>query len=617
MKSRVGSRGYALLATKPQGSLVPELRLLVGPSFDATSLEYLSGRTNILAAVPYRQVVERGFECIDDQTDIVGIVVEDTWSVGFEDFRKNFFGASAHTEVTYKETDLDFAGAVDRCVQSEIGKGQCSNVVLHRTIKTRLVDNVELSALRMFSNLIAHETGYYRGLFLKTEQGYLVGASPEQHLLYKDGSLSMTAISGTKKVSNDLASSVTELLNDKKEQNELFMVVDEELKMMCEMCDVAPKVTGPHLRVMSEVIHTEFSIDGRTKLNPISALRLSMFAPTVVGSPLENAMRVIARTEHSGRKYYSGVFVEIGSQTDEKTKSLGQPMLDSSILIRFAQISTDGGLDIRVGSTITKDSVGRKEAEEATSKAKALLNALDGKTKNTKSSVLKKLQDSRSNNLEVISEQLSDFWQGKLSPIRSEKELSSASVGLFIDFEDRFSKMWEKLLLEMGLKITVRSWESVWSSSDLLDFDFCILGPGPGDPRKFAKPRQKKALTLLEFALQARIPCLAVCFSHQVLCILKGFEVVKRDQVNQGTIRKTLWCGREETAGFYNSFEAHGAGKFLDDDEEISYGPDGEIDSIRFGRMVSVQFHPESILTKNGPAIIAEALDFVMQEDQI
>src|SRR3546814_10968567 len=85
------------------------------------------------------------------------------------------------------------------------------------------------------------------------------------------------------------------------------MVVDEELKMMSAVCSDGGRITGPHLKEMSRLTHTEYMLRGRSRLDPRDILRETMFAPTVTGSPMQNACTVIARHETSPRGYYSGV----------------------------------------------------------------------------------------------------------------------------------------------------------------------------------------------------------------------------------------------------------------------------------------------------------------------
>ena len=64
-------------------------------------------------------------------------------------------------------------------------------------------------------------------------------------------------------------------------------------------------------------------------------LRETMFAPTVTGSPIENACRVIARHEGRGRRYYAGVLALLGAD------GAGRQTLDAPILIRTAERNDD------------------------------------------------------------------------------------------------------------------------------------------------------------------------------------------------------------------------------------------------------------------------------------
>lgn len=117
--------------------------------------------------------------------------------------------------------------------------------------------------------------------------------------------------------------------------------------------------------------------------------------------------------------------------------------------------------------------------------------------------------------------------------------------------------------------------------------------------------------------LGKRLPFVAVCLSHQVLSRQLGFDLLRRDIPNQGTQREIELSGRREVVGFYNTFaafsdkdkrEIDGIGVVeIDRDQET-----GEVHALRGPRFVSMQFHAESVLTIDGPRIIATAIREVL-----
>src|SRR5437764_13098324 len=101
---------------------------------------------------------------------------------------------------------------------------------------------------------------------------------------------------------------------------------------------------------MSSVSHTEYLIEGKTRQGIADVLRETRWVPTVVGSPLESACRVIQKYEPSGRGYYSGAIVLAGRDSG------GRQALDSAILIRSAEVSSAGILRLGVGATLVRHS---------------------------------------------------------------------------------------------------------------------------------------------------------------------------------------------------------------------------------------------------------------------
>ena len=72
---------------------------------------------------------------------------------------------------------------------------------------------------------------------------------------------------------------------------------------------------------MARLTHSEYVLTGAAALDVRDVLRETLLAPTVTGSPLENAFRVIARHESTGRGHYSGVLALIGRDARAAVRS--------------------------------------------------------------------------------------------------------------------------------------------------------------------------------------------------------------------------------------------------------------------------------------------------------
>ena len=147
------------------------------------------------------------------------------------------------------------------------------------------------------------------------------------------------------------------------------MVVDEELKMMCDICHEGGQVLGPFLKPMSRLVHTEYLLAGRTDRDPREVLRDTMYAATVTGSPVENACRLIKQYETEGRGYYGAALAILGRD------AAGGPVVDSPIVIRTADVDLDGRLTVTAGATLVRDSDPAYEVAETHAKAGGILSA--------------------------------------------------------------------------------------------------------------------------------------------------------------------------------------------------------------------------------------------------
>lgn len=185
-----------------------------------------------------------------------------------------------------------------------------------------------------------------------------------------------------------------------------------------------------------------------------------------------------------------------------------------------------------------------------------------------------------------------------------------------------FTAMIASQLRSLGLTVTVRRWDEPyeWDADDLV-----VMGPGPGDPQDADDPRMSHVRRAIGMLLAQRKPFLAVCLSHQMLSLTLGLDTRRRAVPHQGTQREIELFGEKETVGFYNTFCAHSDADKLDVPGvglvEISRDVDtGEVHALRGPHFASLQFHAESVLTRNGPAILAarieEALTYTEPDDR-
>lgn len=585
----------------------PMLEIYTGEALSCSRLDDIplppTGRPgqSVIAVVPYRQLVERGYAVVDDGEPLRVIRIEREHRVPLG----SALGAWPDTQIDvsggqFDVEDAAYAEQVKRVIADEIGAGEGSNFVLKRTFHARL-DNFSLStALTAFGRLVRREVGAYWTFLVHTGDRTWIGASPERHVSVKAGTASMNPISGTYRYppSGPTLNGIVEFLANKKESDELYMVVDEELKMMARFCTDGAKVIGPRLKEMSRLAHTEYVLEGKTQADPRAILRETLFSPAVTGSPIENACRVIAKYEDGGRSYYAGVLALLGRDDEDRVE------LDSAILIRTADIDREGGLRVSVGATIVRHSDPDSEAAETRAKAQAVLNALGQTTQNfsTHPLVRSALSDRNVG--------ISEFWlsdadkRAKAIPGLEGRKL------LIIDAEDAFTSMLGHQLSAMGLSVSLARFDDERVRTG--DWDLAVFGPGPGDPRSNTDVRVRTLRKALSDALAKHKPFFAVCLSHQMLCLELGMPIARRNQPNQGVQHEIDYFGARERVGFYNTFSAtYGSDELWFDGEKVDVCRDArtnEVHALRGKGFSSIQFHAESVLTERGIGIVSEAL---------
>ncbi|MEU6057355.1 anthranilate synthase family protein [Streptomyces sp. NPDC047097] len=600
----LGGRPFALLH-RPESGHPDTVDLLLGDFSEVATVAELPDRDEgpdrheALVLLPYRVIGERGYDHHDDGEPLLVMTVR-------EQSRLPVAGALAQVldwplepdgaEGGFDLDDEEYGELVRRVLAEEIGHGAGANFVLKRTFTTELPHWSARTALAFWGRLLRGEPGAYWTFLVHTGERTFIGASPERHVSLDGGTAVMNPISGTYRypAEGPDTAGLLEFLADGKETDELYMVLDEELKMMSRVCDDA-RVVGPRLKEMAHLAHTEYRIVGSSGRDVREILHETLLAPTVTGSPVESACRVIAKFEPHGRGYYAGVAALIGRD------ALGGRRLDSAIMIRTADVDARGRMRIAVGSTLVRDSDPASESAETRAKAAGLLAALDRTPRRRRPAGHNEHPQIRAA-LKERNRPLSEFWTTPAPPRRTGRGRL-----LVLDAEDTFTAMGAQQLRSLGYEVAVRRFDE---PHQFIGHDLVVLGPGPGDPREEGHRKIAYLRAVTASLLNLRVPFVSVCLSHQILCRLLGLPLRPLDRPNQGVRRTIDLFGATEQVAYYNSFAAHAEDDLLHSPltahgVEVARDPaTGEVHALRGPGFASVQFHPESVMTRHGTAIL-------------
>ena len=200
----------------------------------------------------------------------------------------------------------------------------------------------------------------------------IVGSSPEALVTVADGRATTHPIAGTRwrgHTEEEDQLLEKELLSDEKERAEHLMLVDlgrNDLGRVCVPGTVRVEDYS-HIERYSHVMHlvstvTGLLAPGRTALDAVTAC---FPAGTLSGAPKVRAMELIEEVEQTRRGLYGGVVGYLDFAGDA----------DFAIAIRTA-LMRSGTAYVQAGGGVVADSNGPYEYNEATNKAKAVLDAI-------------------------------------------------------------------------------------------------------------------------------------------------------------------------------------------------------------------------------------------------
>jgi anthranilate synthase component 2 len=188
---------------------------------------------------------------------------------------------------------------------------------------------------------------------------------------------------------------------------------------------------------------------------------------------------------------------------------------------------------------------------------------------------------------------------------------------LMIDNYDSFTYNLVQYLQALGAEVkVVRNDELSVDEIEALDPSGIVISPGPCTPNEAGV-----SLELIR-RLGDRIPILGVCLGHQSIGQAYGGDVIRAGRIMHGKTSRIRHTGRGVFAGLPDGYEATRYHSLVVDRNTLpealevtawTENDDGSIEEIMGLRhrdfpVEGVQFHPESILTEHGHALLKNFL---------
>ncbi len=188
---------------------------------------------------------------------------------------------------------------------------------------------------------------------------------------------------------------------------------------------------------------------------------------------------------------------------------------------------------------------------------------------------------------------------------------------LMIDNYDSFTYNVVQYFGELGADVQVyRNDEITLEQIEALNPDHLVISPGPCTPNEAGI----SVAAITQFA--GKLPILGICLGHQSIGQAFGGQVVRAGQVMHGKVSAVYHHNTGVFAGLENPFEATRYHSLVIERQSLpdclevtawTQTADGAVEEIMGVRhktldIEGVQFHPESILTQHGHAMLENFL---------
>jgi anthranilate synthase/aminodeoxychorismate synthase-like glutamine amidotransferase len=184
---------------------------------------------------------------------------------------------------------------------------------------------------------------------------------------------------------------------------------------------------------------------------------------------------------------------------------------------------------------------------------------------------------------------------------------------LLVDNYDSFTYNLVQAFLVLGAEVLVhRNDQITIAEARALEPTHLCISPGPGKPRDAGV-----SMSMIE-AFAGQVPVLGVCLGHQSIVEVFGGEVVRAGRLMHGKVSPVHHDDLGILAGLPQPFEAGRYHSLIARPESLppemmitARTLEGEIMGVRHATLMieGVQFHPESVLTPDGPVLLGNFLE--------
>lgn len=182
-----------------------------------------------------------------------------------------------------------------------------------------------------------------------------------------------------------------------------------------------------------------------------------------------------------------------------------------------------------------------------------------------------------------------------------------------VDNRDSFVHTLAGYVADLGADVSVRPAHDPDVLSAVAEADAVVVSPGPGHPADAGG-----SIDAVRVAHAGGIPLLGVCLGHQALAVAFGGRVARAPELLHGITSRIHHDGRGVFAELPDGFEATRYHSLAVDPDTLpddlvvtARSTSGVIMGLahRTAPLTGVQFHPESVLTEGGHALLGTWLE--------